>query len=1111
MESKILKVYYDQNCYPFKDSARETIYPIVGNGFNGFNNTQKIRFYVDRIGGTLDTTWVATTKLPNGKILYELLSDVNYDSEIGEYYVQLSISSLYTQLKGDIFIGLSGYQGGVQVEEDEDTGIYTITGTPTIQATGVIKFTLNYAPQTLNNQSLGLSDLQQVLGYLSNFITQDTSVVVINNTSVDVSGFEDGQMFYNTANNHFYKLVSGVLVEQLNGYVPYSGATGDVNLGAHKVIANRGDFGNLIAQGNVIISTDGTYSTTYTFRVKGNATKYIADEDYVDNNIYEMASASVVLGDSDYNYLLKNNVRIHYGDLFYEKAKETASQVVFYSVDYQRDSTGGKTTRTTKKITLTKSSQQLDAADIADYSYNKAQADSTFAHSLDVSLNTTNYKLTITLKNNDNGGVLSTHTVDLPLESIVVSATYYDSYTYDGTTYTKVIVITLATTSVPTIIPVGDLVDDLATKTELTNGLALKVNKTDIIDNLTTNDATKVLSAKQGVAIQTQLNTKANDSDVVHKTGDETIDGVKTFQKEIKLDNKGYINYGSTYKVDIGTLVGNTENPMIRVIDSQVRIGGNLYPTTDNSYNNGSAQIRWKDFYIAGSIKDGTNSVSLQDFVDWQIETNQKLAELTEAVLFENTLSYSFLQWSVIPNGISTYPILFSANMDMTNIKGNSAAINQLVQNGNFADGTTNWYGSNVNKTIADNVATFTASAQGGMLYSGGTSFISGHKYLCIVKVKLTTGTTDVYLRTQGNNKTATIFTTSEQTLAIVYTSPATQSSAVAVRDERTSDWDAIQVRNFQLFDLTNMGLDTLTTVDEVRSALLSRGINIDEYNAYNEGSLKNSKVVGGNIHHFNLCDEEFEGGAINQNTGLNQTGNNNFRTTNYLKIPYGATLYVKCDLDSAAIYLFYYDANYNFISRSAMFYTGTILSSIPTNTKYIRFMAYKSGSDWGNTVPTKEQAKLCINISNTVLNGTYKPYQAPTSVSLTTPILRSAGSVQDDVSKVRVGTKTNQSGAVGDTISFSDMKSNTTNIICDKGVVSEIGTLSGTTLTLTQAISDATFYYELETPTDQTPITLPENIDIEKGDSIEIVYDNTDNVASDFDFAVITSKIKES
>ena len=92
-------------------------------------------------------------------------------------------------------------------------------------------------------------------------------------------------------------------------------------------------------------------------------------------------------------------------------------------------------------------------------------------HSLNASINTTTYVMTIYLKDSNNNTISST-SVDLPLESIVSSAQYYDTYTYDGTTYQKVIVITLSTTSVPTIVPVGDLISGLVSETQLQTTLS---------------------------------------------------------------------------------------------------------------------------------------------------------------------------------------------------------------------------------------------------------------------------------------------------------------------------------------------------------------------------------------------------------------------------------------------------------------------------------------------------------------------------------------------------------------------------------------------------------------------------------------------------------------
>ena len=106
-----------------------------------------------------------------------------------------------------------------------------------------------------------------------------------------------------------------------------------------------------------------------------------------------------------------------------------------------------------------------------------------YGASVDLSINSTTYVVTAQLKDQDGNNLGSAKTIDLPLESIVVSALYYSTYVYDETTYNKVIVITLATTSVPTIIPVGELVSGL--QNEITSSSKLSADLVD--DTSTTN------------------------------------------------------------------------------------------------------------------------------------------------------------------------------------------------------------------------------------------------------------------------------------------------------------------------------------------------------------------------------------------------------------------------------------------------------------------------------------------------------------------------------------------------------------------------------------------------------------------------------------------------
>ena len=126
MGSRIINIYYGEDCLPYKDSERTVHYPITGSSFAGSSNVNELHFYTRDIGGVNNLSWVAIVKLPNGKILYQLLTDIHYDSEINEYYVSFNLSQFYTQLKGDIYISLNGCLGQVEIETDDETDISTI-------------------------------------------------------------------------------------------------------------------------------------------------------------------------------------------------------------------------------------------------------------------------------------------------------------------------------------------------------------------------------------------------------------------------------------------------------------------------------------------------------------------------------------------------------------------------------------------------------------------------------------------------------------------------------------------------------------------------------------------------------------------------------------------------------------------------------------------------------------------------------------------------------------------------------------------------------------------------------------------------------------------------
>ena len=165
MEIKILQVFYGKDGLPYKDKDRQVHFPIAGTGFLGASNTTKIKFYYDELDNLDETTWVAVSKLPNGKVGSRVLESY-LDEELNEHYALLELDNYYTQYKGDVFISLQGYQGGVNLDYDEENSQYEIHGTPTIAATGSIKFTINYANQFIGSGETDNINFQRILAEL---------------------------------------------------------------------------------------------------------------------------------------------------------------------------------------------------------------------------------------------------------------------------------------------------------------------------------------------------------------------------------------------------------------------------------------------------------------------------------------------------------------------------------------------------------------------------------------------------------------------------------------------------------------------------------------------------------------------------------------------------------------------------------------------------------------------------------------------------------------------------------------------------------------------------------------------------------------------------------
>ena len=147
-----------------------------------------------------------------------------------------------------------------------------------------------------------------------------------------------------------------------------------------------------------------------------------------------------------------------------------------------------------------------------------------------------------------------------------------------------------------------------------------------------------------------------------------------------------------------------------------------------------------------------------------------------------------------------------------------------------------------------------------------------------------------------------------------------------------------------------------------------------------------------------NIWDEEWENGDIDA-SGVKTDNSNYYRTKNF--IPVESESYY---FNTPYLYVFFYDANKNFIRVNAYASGDTLLASIIASegVAYIMFVN-RFASSYANDI--------CINKSNSAFNGRYFPHGV-----ITFNGLKSAGSVYDEISSDgrrlirRVGTRAYQS-----------------------------------------------------------------------------------------------------
>ena len=436
--------------------------------------------------------------------------------------------------------------------------------------------------------------------------------------------------------------------------------------------------------------------------------------------------------------------------------------------------------------------------------------------------------------------------------------------------------------------------------------------------------------------------------------------------------------------------------------------------------------------------------------------------------------------------------------------QGNTVVVNQRFTkistttfNTNSTYGTLSKSGEILTYTVVSGTSVTNAQIYNNAI--SGLFPVAGHTYFISVYAKCSSGSPIVKLDKINVNHTLT--TSWQQIGGIVTLNNISDYLYIIQNTSNSSVGDTIEYKEIQVVDLTqwfNGDIPTSLTADN-----FSWYHNYGDYIPFNTGTLVDSNgrylVCGGR----NAFDEVLEGNGISG--GNNYISSNNFRTKNYIPVipnkkysfMYNRTLL------GGYMYVYEYDKNKNWIEGPST----SAISSVPytrtlsPNTRYVRLNFYKGDSSWASNVPTKEQAQIVVSLYYTPQQGgqdydQYYPYEEPkvydtgTETLLSTGVKYNASGERIDVhdSKLPDGTITHNVGietldsdkAVGSTITISGIKSDTTNVSCKYGNIIEWGTISGTTITLTKALSNGDeIYYEKATPTTEEGTPFSENIEI--------------------------------
>lgn len=306
---------------------------------------------------------------------------------------------------------------------------------------------------------------------------------------------------------------------------------------------------------------------------------------------------------------------------------------------------------------------------------------------------------------------------------------------------------------------------------------------------------------------------------------------------------------------------------------------------------------------------------------------------------------------------------ILDGNARVSSVKGNSVVWNQGIKNPSFEEGMKNWgvYGSTSLSLDTDGSLLVTATGETSRsFFQSSYKTRANHALLCLVDFKpnaMGNGTFHFYANPVFVNYKFSSLT--RQTASCII-KPTQEGYLVFYPIINGEIGDTANIYSVRVIDLTLMfgAGNEPTTIEE----FYARKPKVADENAFNEGEVIHMEADAIKSVGVNQWDEEWELGTFATN-GTDISSNEVIRTKNFIPCIGGAKYVCNQNLFNG---LLFFDADKKLIKWE--YPSANSEFTIPINAAYMRF---KLASAYGTTYNND----ICINLSDTEVNGKYFPY----------------------------------------------------------------------------------------------------------------------------------------